>query len=54
MGVHRISFPGALLLVLLAIILLVVIGALGLLVLILAAVLLWYTFGPGRRVVTTR
>jgi hypothetical protein len=51
MGVHRISFAGALLVILVAIVLLLVIGSVGLLILILAAVLLWYALGPGRRVI---
>jgi len=42
----------ALLMVLVAIVLLVLIGPLGLLVLILAGVLLWYAFGPGASRVT--
>jgi hypothetical protein len=45
--VHQISFAGALLLILLAIVFLFLIGPVGLLVLILAGVLLWYAFGPG-------
>jgi hypothetical protein len=48
MAVHRISLFGALLIVLLALVLLFIIGPLGLLVLILAGVLLWYAFGSGR------
>lgn len=47
--VHTISLGGALLIILLAIVFLVLIGPLGLLVLILAGVLLWYAFGPGAR-----
>jgi hypothetical protein len=53
MAVHRISLLGALLVVLVAIVLLVFIGPFGLLVLILAGVLLWYAFGPGRVVITS-
>jgi len=49
MAVHSISLGGALLLILVAIVLLWVIGPLGLLVLVLAGVLLWYAFGPGAR-----
>jgi len=42
------------LIIVLAIVFLFLIGPFGLLVLILAAVLLWYAFGPGaRRVVIT-
>jgi hypothetical protein len=51
--VHTISLGMALLLVLVAIVLLFIIGPLGLLILILAGVLLWYAFGPGRSVVVT-
>ena len=49
MSVHRISFAGALLIVLLAFAFRFLIGPFGLLFLILAAVLLWYAFGPGSR-----
>jgi hypothetical protein len=49
MAVHRISFLGAMLLVLAALLLLFVIGPIGLLVLILAAILIWYAIGPGSR-----
>jgi len=49
MAVHRISLAGALLMVLLAIVFLVLIGPLGLLVLVVAAVLIWYAVGPGAR-----
>ncbi len=49
MAVHTISLGGALLIILLAIVFLFLIGPLGLLVLIVAAVLLWYAFGPGAR-----
>jgi hypothetical protein len=52
MAVHRISLAGALLLVLLALVFLFLIGPFGLLVLIVAAVLLWYAFGPGARGIT--
>jgi hypothetical protein len=45
--VHTISLGMALLLILVAIVLLVLIGPLGLLILILAGVLIWYAFGPG-------
>jgi hypothetical protein len=47
MAVHRISLVGALVILLLAILFLFLIGPLGLLILIVAAVLLWYAFGPG-------
>ena len=50
MAVHRISLAGALLIVLLAIVFLFLIGPVGLLVLVLAGVLLWYAFGPGARI----
>jgi hypothetical protein len=53
MAVHTISLGAAVLLILLAIVFLFLIGPFGLLVLILAAVLLWYAFGPGNRVITT-
>lgn len=56
MAVHTISLFGAVVLVLIALLFLVVIGPLGLLVLILAGLLLWYAFGPGSRgpiVITT-
>lgn len=54
MAVHTISLGGALLIILLAIVFLFLIGPVGLLILIVAAVLLWYAFGPGsRRVVIT-
>ena len=46
---HTISLGAALLIILLAIVLLFVIGPLGLLILILAGVFLWYAFGPGAR-----
>ncbi len=46
---HTISLGAALLIILLAIVFLYLIGPLGLLVLIVAAVLLWYAFGPGAR-----
>jgi hypothetical protein len=49
MAVHRVSLAGALLIVLLALVFLFIIGPFGLLVLIVAAVLLWYAFGPGSR-----
>ncbi len=49
MAIHRVSLLGAVLLVLLVALLFVVIGPLGLLLLILAAVLVWYAFGPGSR-----
>ncbi|HXQ95142.1 MAG TPA: hypothetical protein VN864_08270 [Thermoplasmata archaeon] len=51
MAVHRISLAGAVLLVLVALVFLFLIGPFGLLVLIVAAVLLWYAFGPGSRTV---
>ncbi|NNN17895.1 MAG: hypothetical protein HKL79_06000 [Thermoplasmata archaeon] len=50
MSVHRISFGAALLIILIALVLLFVIGPLGLLVLVIAAILLWYALGPGNRV----
>jgi len=54
MAVHTISLGGALLIILLAFVFLFLIGPLGLLVLVLAAILLWYAFGPGaRRIVIT-
>jgi hypothetical protein len=49
MAVHRISFAGAVILVLVAVLLLVLFGPFALLILILAAVLFWYAFGPGSR-----
>jgi hypothetical protein len=53
-SVHRISLLGAVLIVLLAIVFLFLIGPLGLLILIVAAILLWYAFGHGGdRVVVT-
>jgi hypothetical protein len=45
--VHTISLFGAVVLVLIAIVFLVFFGPLGLLVLIFAAVLFWWAFGPG-------
>jgi hypothetical protein len=45
--VHTISLGFALLIVLLAIVFLFLVGPLGLLVLVVAAILLWYAFGPG-------
>ena len=48
MAAHQISLFAAIIIVLLAILLLFVIGPLGLLILILAGVLFWYAFGPGR------
>jgi hypothetical protein len=47
--VHTISLFGAIVLVLFAIIALFFFGPLVLLVLIVAAVLFWYAFGPGAR-----
>lgn len=49
MAIHRISLGGAFVLLLLAVLLLLVIGPVGLLLLIVAGVLLWYAFGPGSR-----
>jgi len=49
MAVHTISLAGAILILLLAFVFLVLIGPLGLLVLIVAALLFWYAFGPGAR-----
>jgi Flp pilus assembly protein TadB len=46
---HTISLGAALLIILVAIVFLFLIGPLGLLFLIVAAVLLWYAFGPGAR-----
>jgi hypothetical protein len=48
-AVHRIGLFSAIILVLLAIFFLFLIGPLGLLILILAVILLWYAFGPGSR-----
>jgi hypothetical protein len=45
--VHTISLFGAIVLVFIAIVFLVFFGVLGLLVLIVAAALFWYAFGPG-------
>jgi hypothetical protein len=53
MAVHTISLAGAVLIIILAIVFLWLIGPLGLLILILAGVLLWYAFGPGGHVITT-
>ncbi len=53
MAVHRISLAGAFLLILLAIVLLFLVGPIGLLILILAFILLWYAFGPGGRATVT-
>jgi hypothetical protein len=47
--VHTISLGAALLIVLFAFVFLFLVGPLGLLILIFAAVLLWYAFGPGAR-----
>jgi hypothetical protein len=55
-AVHTISLLGAVVLVVIAILLLFLLGPVWLLILILAAVLFWYAFGPGSRgavVVTT-
>jgi len=52
MAVHRISLAGAILILFLALVFLIVIGPLGLFVLILAAILFWYAFGPGARSIT--
>lgn len=49
MGVHRISLSGALLLIVIAILLLVIIGPVGILPLIPAAILLYWAFDPGAR-----
>jgi hypothetical protein len=46
---HTISLGAALLIILLAIVFLFLIGPFALLILILAAVLIWYAFGPGNR-----
>lgn len=52
--VHTISLGAALLIILVAIVFLFLIGPFGLLILVLAAILLWYAFGPGtRRVVVS-
>ncbi|HXQ48904.1 MAG TPA: hypothetical protein VN842_03905 [Thermoplasmata archaeon] len=53
MAVHTISLAGALLLLILAIVLVFVIGFVGLLLLIVVGVLLWWAFGPGRRITTS-
>ena len=53
MAVHRIGLFGALVIVLIAFLFLFLIGPLGLLILIVAAALLWYAFGPGSRALTT-
>jgi hypothetical protein len=53
MAVHTISLFGAFVLLVIAILLLFVIGPLGLLLLILAAVLFWWAFGPGSRSVNS-
>jgi hypothetical protein len=53
MAAHTISLAGALLLILLAIVFLFLVGPFGLLILIVAAVLLWYAFGPGARRINT-
>jgi hypothetical protein len=47
--VHTISLGAALLIILVAIVFLFLVGPFGLLILILAAILLWYAFGPGAR-----
>jgi hypothetical protein len=44
---HTISLGAALLIILLAFVFLFLVGPLGLLFLIVAAILLWYAFGPG-------
>ena len=49
LAVRPISLGGAALIVLSTIEFLYLIGPLGLLILILAVVLLWYSFGPGTR-----
>jgi hypothetical protein len=54
MAVHRVSLAGALFILLLAFVFLILIGPFGLLILILAAVLFWYAFGPGSRGSTTQ
>ena len=52
--VHTISLGAALLIILVAIVFLFLIGPFGLLILVLAAIFLWYAFGPGtRRVVVS-
>jgi hypothetical protein len=51
MSVHRISLAGAVLILLVAIVLLFLVGPFALLILILAAVLFWYAFGPGNRTI---
>ncbi len=53
MAPHQISLFAAVVIVLVAILLLFVIGPLGLLILVLAGVLLWYAFGPGRIAIST-
>lgn len=47
--VHTISLGAALLIILVAIVFLFLVGPVGLLILILAVVLIWYAFGPGSR-----
>jgi hypothetical protein len=49
MAVHRISLAGALLFLLVALVLFVWIGSVGLLVLVLVGILLWWAIGPGSR-----
>jgi hypothetical protein len=48
-AVHFISLSTAVVLAVIAILLLFVVGPFGLLLLLLAAVLFWYAFGPGSR-----
>lgn len=49
MAIHTISLTGAVLILLVAIVLLFFIGALGLLLLIVVGILVWYAIGPGAR-----
>jgi len=48
-AVHQISLAGALVILVLAVFFLFLFGAIGLVILIVAAILLWYAFGPGAR-----
>jgi hypothetical protein len=48
-AVHRVSLVTAIVLVFFAVVFLALVGPVGLLLLMLASVLLWYAFGPGAR-----
>jgi hypothetical protein len=50
MAIHTVSMTGAVLIILLAVVFLFLIGPLALLILIIAAVLVWYAIGPGARI----